>query len=103
MKFSSNRNEDRLSKKRRLSEIGGQEIINLYDGGRLGVVADVDLLIDDETGYIEALLIPESKSFFSLFPNKDFIEVPCESVRKIGQDTLIVELDDSSTKNKGRP
>jgi murein DD-endopeptidase MepM/ murein hydrolase activator NlpD len=40
---------------KRLSEIGGQEIINLYDGGRLGVIADVDLLINDETGRIEAL------------------------------------------------
>lgn len=85
---------------KRLSEIGGQEIINLYDGGRLGFVADVDLLIDDETGDIKALLVPYSKGFFSFFSEKNYIEVPWDSIKKIGQDTLIVELDERNTKKK---
>ncbi|WP_242854386.1 YlmC/YmxH family sporulation protein [Oxobacter pfennigii] len=93
MKSNNRMSYEKIGKKK-LSEIGGQEIINLYDGGKLGVVADVDLLIDDETGYIEALLIPDTKSLFSIFSNKNYIEVPWESVKKIGQDTLIVELNE---------
>lgn len=85
---------------KRLSEIGGQEIINLYDGSRLGMVADVDLLIDEETGYIEALLIPDSKGFLSFLSDRNFTEVPWEAVKKIGQDTLIVELDDKNSKRR---
>lgn len=101
MFFKLNRQnfEEHLGK-RRLSEIGGQEIINLYDGGRLGVIADIDLLIDEKTGAIQSLLIPESASFISIFRDKDYIEVPWTSIRKIGQDTLIVEMDDKTERKK---
>lgn len=88
------------SSRKRLSEIGGQEIINLYDGGKLGIVADVDLLIDDKSGSIEAMLIPDSKSFFSFFSDRNYIEVPWESIKKIGQDTLIVELDEKNSRKR---
>lgn len=94
-----NKDIDNLTKKR-LSEIGGQEIINIYDGGRLGFIADVDLLIDENTGNIESLLIPESQGLFSFFSDKNFIEVPWESVKKIGQDIVIVELEDNYKKKK---
>lgn len=100
MRFNNNDDLDNKPGKKRLSEIGGQEIINLYDGGRLGVVADVDLLINDDTGAIEALLIPQTKSFFSFLSDKSFIEVPWDAVRKIGQDTLIVEMDNTTEKRK---
>ena len=93
-------NDNNKSITKRLSEIGGQEIINLFDGGRLGIVADVDLLINDSTGKIEALLIPDSKSFLSFFSDKKYIEVPWGAIRKIGQDTLIVELDDNSNRKR---
>lgn len=95
-----NRVDDERPRKKRLSEISGQEIINLYDGGKLGVVADVDLLIDDDTGYIEALLIPDSRGFFSFLSDTSYIEVPWESVKKIGQDTLIVDLEDKTSRRK---
>jgi YlmC/YmxH family sporulation protein len=101
IKFNNHNVIDKSSTKR-LSEIGGQEIINLFDGGRLGIVADVDLLINDNTGSIEALLIPDSKSFLSFFSDKKYIEVPWESIRKIGQDTLIVELDENNNNNRKR-
>lgn len=100
MKLINNEDNEKRSRKR-LSEIGGQEIINLYDGGRLGVVADVDLLINDDTGAIEALLIPETKGFFSFMSDKNFIEVPWDAIRKIGQDTLIVELEKKDERRKG--
>lgn len=93
IKFNNNEENNKPGKKR-LSEIGGQEIINLYDGGRLGVIADIDLLVDDKTGTIEALLVPEPKGFFSIMSDKNYIEVPWNSVRKIGQDALIIEMNE---------
>lgn len=99
MRFNSHEDTDK-SVKKRLSSIGGQEIINLYDGGRLGIVADVDLLIDDETGSIQALLIPEPKGFFSFFSERNFVEVPWDAIRKIGQDTLIVEIENPSERKR---
>ena len=43
----------------RLSQIGGKEIVNLNTGERLGMVAEADLVIDEATGNILRLLIPE--------------------------------------------
>lgn len=82
--------------RKRLSEIGGQEIINLFDGVKLGIVADIDLIVNDETGKIEFLLIPNSRRAFGFSADKNFIQVPWGSVKKIGQDALIVEMDNAN-------
>ena len=45
----------------RFSELGGKEIVNLYDGERLGVIGGSDLVIDEDSGSIVFLLIPRKK------------------------------------------
>ena len=77
----------------RLSELGGKEIVNLSDGGRLGILAESDLLIDERSGKIKSALVPDFRNQFSLFQDKSMIEIPWECVRKIGSDMIIVELD----------
>lgn len=47
-----------------LSEIAGKEIVNLVTGERLGVIGECDLILDETTGDILALLIPKEKGFF---------------------------------------
>ncbi len=84
----------------RLSQIGGKEIVNLNTGERLGVVAQADLVIDEATGNIVKLLIPEERTQFSLFGERDYIEVPWENVKKIGNDMIIIEQDERK-KRKG--
>ncbi|MTI48048.1 YlmC/YmxH family sporulation protein [Sporosalibacterium faouarense] len=80
----------------RLSKLGGKEIVNLNDGGRLGVIADSDLIIDEKTGRILALLVPDRRSQFKFFGDKYEIEIPWDSIRKIGNDMLIIELDENN-------
>ncbi|MFN1873375.1 YlmC/YmxH family sporulation protein [Clostridioides difficile] len=46
-----------------LSEIAGKEIVNLVTGERLGVIGECDLILDETTGGILALLIPKEKGF----------------------------------------
>ncbi len=77
----------------RLSTIGGKEIVNLCDGSRLGIIAESDLLIDEKTGKIHALLIPESKGFFSFFSSNYLTEIPWDAIKKIGNDMIIIELE----------
>ena len=84
----------------RLSQIGGKEIVNLNTGERLGMVAEADLVIDKATGNIIRLLIPEERLGFSLFGERNFIEVPWENVKKIGNDLIIIEQDERK-KRKG--
>lgn len=80
----------------RLSELGGKEILNINDGARLGIIADSDLIIDEKSGKILALLVPDRRSqlrFFS-FNEKNDIEIPWSAVKKIGNDMIIIELDE---------
>ena len=46
-----------------LSEIAGKEIVNLVSGERLGVVGECDLILDETTGDILALLVPKEKAY----------------------------------------
>lgn len=80
----------------RLNDLGNKEIINICDGVRLGVLADSDLLIDEKTGKIKALLVPDSRSPFSLFNDKNFMEIPWTAVKKVGSDMIIIELDNGN-------
>ncbi|QEK12222.1 YlmC/YmxH family sporulation protein [Crassaminicella thermophila] len=78
----------------KLSKLGGKEIVNLSDGGRLGVLAESDLLVDEKNGKIRAMLVPDLKNQFSIFHDKNFIEIPWDCVRKIGNDMIIIELEE---------
>lgn len=75
-----------------LSELGGKEIINLNNGQRLGIIADSDIVVDKKTGKIITLLMPERKFQFRMFGEGTAIEIPWNTIRKIGNDMIIVEL-----------
>lgn len=77
-----------------LSELGGKEIVNLNDGGRLGMIADSDVIIDINTGKIISLLLPDKRVQFKLFGEKEEVEIPWNSIKKIGDDMIIVEIED---------
>ena len=53
-----------------LSEIAGKEIVNLVTGERLGVVGECDLILDEVSGEILALLIPRERGFFGIKKDK---------------------------------
>jgi YlmC/YmxH family sporulation protein len=80
----------------KFSELGGKEIVNLNDGCRLGSLAESDLLIDEKTGKIKALLVPDARGHFSIFSDRDYIEIPWDCVKKIGSDMMIIEIEESS-------
>ncbi len=76
-----------------LSEIAGKEIVNLVTGERLGVVGECDLILDEVSGEILALLIPRERGFLGIKKDKSVLEVPWRSIRKIGNDMIIIEYD----------
>lgn len=43
----------------RLSEIGNKEIIDIKDGSKHGQLWDAEMLFDENTGEIKALLVPD--------------------------------------------
>ena len=79
----------------RLSELSGKEVINLGDGGRLGIIDDCDLCFDAKSGRIEAILLPARTSLLHLFSENRGSEVPWPAVKRIGDEVIIVDLNNS--------
>ncbi len=78
-----------------LSDLVGKEIVNLYDGGRLGTIGDSDLVIDPESGAIESIILPNKSNFINFWSDKQQLIIPWEAVKKIGTEVVIVEIDQS--------
>lgn len=74
----------------RLSELSGKEIVHIANGQRLGVLGHTDLLFNQETGEIEALLIPDG-GFFSLRKQKAETKIYWSQIKTVGKDMILVE------------
>lgn len=76
----------------RLSKLAGKEIINMHDGGRLGVVGETDLFVHPDTGKLESIIIPNHGNFFRMFKDEKYLEIPWQAIKKIGSEVIIVDL-----------
>ncbi|WP_053959020.1 YlmC/YmxH family sporulation protein [Sulfobacillus thermosulfidooxidans] len=76
----------------RFSELASKEIINLSNGSRLGPLGDTDLEIDPENGAIQAILVPPRGRFGRQIQQPT--QIPWRSIRRIGPEVMIVDLDD---------
>ena len=75
----------------KISELRLRDVINTYDGKRLGTIKDIDF--DLEQGKIKSLILPGNNgSFFSLFARSDEVVVPWENIMKIGVDVILVSV-----------
>lgn len=79
----------------RLSDLEGKEVINLVDGARLGVIGEADMLIDVHTGEIHSIVLPQRNTFFNMWTDRQNMIIPWEAVKRIGNEVIIVELDNT--------
>lgn len=79
----------------RLSDFTGKEVINLGDGARLGYIEDCELQFDARTGRISALLLPKRGVLASLMGGDRSQTVPWQSIRRIGDEVIIVDLNNA--------
>jgi len=77
----------------RLGELVGKEIVNLNNGARLGVVGESDVTIDIESGSVCSIILPRRSTFINMWMDKSQMVIPWESIRKIGEEVIIVEMD----------
>ena len=75
----------------RVSDLRNKDIINCIDGRRLGYIRDVDM--DLSLGIIKAIIVPGEIRLFALFTRNDDLIIPWQSIKKIGIDVILVELD----------
>ena len=75
--------------KSRIADLRCKEIINVTDGSRFGYVGDVE--VDLDTGQICALVVPGRLRLFGLLGREEDRICPWESVRRFGEDIILVE------------
>lgn len=83
----------------RLSELCSKEIINLENGEKMGNSGYIDLIFDEQSGKIEYILVPGKFRFLS-FGIKNYIQIPWESIKRIGPDIIIIETERQIYGNK---
>jgi len=79
-----------------LGEFVGKRIVNIYDGGMLGMVGDSDLLVDPDSGGIGAIILPaRNGGLGGLREPRRAVSIPWESVKKIGLEVIVVDVEES--------
>ena len=75
----------------RVSELRCREIIDIATGRRFGYVGDME--VDLETGQATALVVPGRRRFFGLLGREEDHRFPWETVRRFGEDIILVECE----------
>ncbi len=74
----------------RIGDLNLKEVINISTGQRLGYVSDIEF--DIKTGKVLSFVVPGPRRFFGLLPaNTDYI-FPWESIVRLGDDTILVQM-----------
>ena len=71
-------------------ELRKKEVVNLDDGRRLGKF--VDVIFELQSGKILGFSLPGANKFLGIFKTGDDIFVPYQSILKIGDDVILIEL-----------
>ncbi len=74
----------------RLSDLQNKYIVNVNDGKNIGNIIDVK--IDENNGTILSLVIEPNKTFFSFNKGKIDTEIRWNSIEKIGEDVILVNI-----------
>ncbi|MEW6182554.1 MAG: YlmC/YmxH family sporulation protein [Bacillota bacterium] len=80
----------------RLGELVGKEIVNLYDGARLGVVGESDMVIDGESGLVQSIILPRRMNVLTMWMDRQHLVIPWDSIKKVGTEVIVIELDHTS-------
>ena len=83
----------------RLTELVGKEIVNIFNGARLGVVADSDITFDAESGHVHAIIFPRRSNFLRLWMEQPLMEIPWSAVRKVGTEVIVVEVNQNAPRS----
>lgn len=73
----------------RIAELRYKEVISVTDGSRFGYVGDME--VDLESGQVRALVVPGRLRLFGLLGREEDLYIPWGSVRRFGEDIILVE------------
>ena len=71
-------------------ELRKKEVVNLDDGRRLGKFTDV--IFELQSGKVVGFCLPGTNKILGIFKTGEDIFVPYQSILKIGDDVILIEL-----------
>ena len=78
-----------------LSALERKDVINIFTGARLGTICDV--VIDLSSGKVCSVVVNRRKWWWAFFCEDRCYEFPWECIKKIGDDTILVEINEKKT------
>jgi len=72
------------------SELKNKEVIDVNNGKRLGIIADID--IDLVEGRIKGISVPKEEKGFKIFGAKEDIYIAWDEISRIGHDVILVDV-----------
>lgn len=84
----------------RIAELQYKEVIDISDGTRYGFVEDVEL--DPERGAIESIVVGGRARCFGLLGREPDQVFPWPSVKRFGEDIILVEGKAGHRRERGR-
>ncbi len=75
----------------RLSELQIKDVINVYDGKKVGNI--IDAKIDGNDGKMMKLIVEPNRMFRKFFSSKDELEIIWDQIVKIGDDVILVNIE----------
>lgn len=72
-----------------LEELRAKEVIDIQTGEKLGYIDDIRM--DISSSEVLSLVIYGGYRFFGLFGKENDTEIPCDSVKVIGSEIILVE------------
>lgn len=82
----------------RICELREKEVINICDGERLGCVED--MIFDLCKGCISHIIVPGQCRFLGLFGKEEEFVISLKSIRQIGADVILVEVNLDEVRKK---
>ena len=78
----------------RIDDLRMKEVINISTGQRLGYVGDLEF--DITTGKVLTFIVPGPRRFFGLLPAEVDYVFPWESIVRMGDETILIQLEGQS-------
>jgi YlmC/YmxH family sporulation protein len=74
----------------RIYDMKQKEVINSNDGIRLGFISDIE--VDLQDGKLIKLIVPGPAKLFGMFGRGKEYQIPWDSIKKIGEDIILVDI-----------
>ncbi len=78
-------------------ELREREVVNVADGKKLGRICDIAFT---EKGQVVGLIVPGDRKFIKNVASSDTIFIPYSCVLKIGNDVILVDLNNNPPKTE---